>query len=120
MERTALQALVDIHRPDALRILDFPHAAEHLNQLLEAVSALGHVFPARMLERCLHVLKHRGPDPLVRMADRLSKREINQEAVREHVTYLRKRLPLMAVSALPTCRLADWLWNGGECQQARG
>jgi hypothetical protein len=33
-----LQALVDIHRPDALRILDFPHAVEHLNQLLEALS----------------------------------------------------------------------------------
>ena len=32
-----LQALVDIHRPDALRILDFPHATEHLNQLLEAL-----------------------------------------------------------------------------------
>src|ERR1051326_7123856 len=40
-----LQALVDIHRWDAIRILDFPHAAEHLNQLLEALSALGHVFP---------------------------------------------------------------------------
>ena len=115
-----LQALVDIHRGDAIRILDFPHAAEHLNQLLEALSALGHAFPARMLERCLHVLKHRGPDALLRMADRLTEREINQEAVHEHVTLFAQTALLDAVSALPPCRLADWFWDGGERQQARG
>lgn len=29
-----LQGFVDLHRPDALRILDFPHAAEHVSLLL--------------------------------------------------------------------------------------
>jgi hypothetical protein len=110
-----LQALVDLHRWDAIRILDFPHAAEHLNQLLEAVSALGHVFPARMLERCLHVLKQRGPGALVRMADRLTEREITQEAVREHVTYLRKRLPLMQY---PLFRRAGWPIGSGMVESA--
>lgn len=110
-----LQALVDIHRPDALRILDFPHAAEHLNQLLEALSALGHAFPARMLERCLHILKHRGPSALVRMADRLTEREITQEAVREHVTYLRKRLSLMQY---PLFRRAGWPIGSGMVESA--
>lgn len=110
-----LQALVDLHRGDALRILDFPHAAEHLNQLLEALSALGHVFPARMLERCLPVLKHRGPGALVRMADRLTEREINQEVVREHVTYLRKRLPLMQY---PLFRRAGWPIGSGMVESA--
>jgi hypothetical protein len=110
-----LQALVDIHRWDAIRILDFPHAAEHLNQLLEAVSALGHGFPARMLERCLHVLKHRGPGALVRMADRLTERELNQEAVREHLTYLRKRLPLMQY---PLFRRAGWPIGSGMVESA--
>lgn len=110
-----LQTLVDIHRGDAIRILDFPHAAEHLNQLLEALTALGHVFPARMLERCLHVLKHRGPGALVRMADRLTEREINQEAIREHVTYLRKRLPLMQY---PLFRHAGWPIGSGMVESA--
>ena len=90
-----LQAFVEIHRPDAIRILDFPHAAEHLSHLLETLSASGRAFPARMLERCLHILKHRGPDTLALMADRLTEAETNQEAVREHVSYLRKRLSLM-------------------------
>jgi hypothetical protein len=31
------QAFTDRHRPDAVRILDFPHAAEHITQLLEAL-----------------------------------------------------------------------------------
>jgi hypothetical protein len=26
-----IQGFIDLHRPDALRVLDFPHAAEHLN-----------------------------------------------------------------------------------------
>jgi hypothetical protein len=110
-----LQALVDIHRPDALRILDFPHAAEHLNQLLEALSAGGHTFPARILERCLQVLKHRGPGALVRMADRLTEREINQEGVREHGTYLRKRLSLMQY---PLFRRAGWPIGSGMVESA--
>jgi hypothetical protein len=33
-----LQSFMDLHRPDALRILDFPHAAEHINLLLQALS----------------------------------------------------------------------------------
>jgi hypothetical protein len=96
-------------------MLDFPQAAEHLNPLLEALSALGHVFPARMLERCLHVLKHRGPGALVRMADRLTEREINQEAVREHITYLRKRLSLMQY---PLFRRAGWPIGSGMGESA--
>jgi hypothetical protein len=48
-----LQTFVEIHRRDAVRILDFPHAAEHLSKLLEALRGRGHAFPAEMLERCL-------------------------------------------------------------------
>ena len=44
-----LQPFVDMHRQDAVRILDFPHAAEHLSHLLEALSASGRVFPALWL-----------------------------------------------------------------------
>ncbi len=29
-----IQGFIDLHRPAALRILDFPHAAEHLNHFL--------------------------------------------------------------------------------------
>ncbi len=110
-----LQVFVEIHRRDAVRILDFPHAAEHVNKLLEALSASGRVFPARMLERCLHVLKHRGPGALARMADRLTEREINQEEVREHVSYVRKRLALMHY---PLFQRAGWPSGSGMVESA--
>ncbi len=43
------QAFTQRHRPDALRILDFPHAAEHVSKLLEALMEVGLHFPDKML-----------------------------------------------------------------------
>lgn len=110
-----LQPFVDMHRQDAVRILDFPHAAEHLNNLLEALSASGRVFPARMLERCLHILKHRGPAQLAAMVDRLPEAEATQEAVREHLGYFRKRLGQMQY---PMDRRAGWPIGSGMVESA--
>lgn len=110
-----LQAFVEIHRKDAVRILDFPHAAEHLSQLLEALSARGHVFPPHMLERCLHLLKHRGPSALVRMADRLTEGDRSREEVREHLNYLRKRLDLMQY---PLFQQTGWPIGSGMVESA--
>src|SRR5581483_2055180 len=80
-----------------------------LSNLLEALSARGHRFPVRMLERCLHILKHRGPDALLRFADRLTESESSREEVREHLSYLRKRLALMRSPLFSARRLADRL-----------
>ena len=44
-----LQVFTDKHRPDAVRILDFPHAAEHVTKLLEALTQTGMRFPPQML-----------------------------------------------------------------------
>ncbi len=110
-----LQAFVEIHRADAVRILDFPHAAEHLAKLLEVLRAGGRTFPPEMLERCLHVLKHRGPGTLARMADRLSETETAREDVREHLGYLRKRIVLMQY---PTFRRAGWPIGSGMVESA--
>lgn len=54
-----------------MQIHDCPHAAEHLVRLFEALETLGSGFPPQMLERCSHVLTHRAPDSLARLADRL-------------------------------------------------
>lgn len=79
------QMFTDRHRPDAVRILDFPHAAEHINYLLEALENATMHFRPKMLERSLHILKHRGPQPLVRMADRLGNNLAQQKGVYEHL-----------------------------------
>jgi hypothetical protein len=44
-------AQVDLHRADAVRLLDCPPAAEHLRLLLEAVPQAGVTFPATVLDR---------------------------------------------------------------------
>ena len=110
-----LQSFVEVHRGDAVRILDFPHAAEHLTKLLEALTASKLVLPPRALERCLHVLKHRGPEALVRMADRLPQTQTGREDVREHLMYVRKRLSLMQY---PLFRRAGWPIGSGMVESA--
>jgi hypothetical protein len=53
-----LQGLVDYHRADAVRILDFAHAASAVSDIGEAVRAAGGKLPATWLEGVLHRLKH--------------------------------------------------------------
>jgi hypothetical protein len=110
-----LQQFIDMHRSDAVRILDFPHAAQHITKLLEALEKAGKQFPAQMLERCLHVLKHRGPRPLLRMANRLSPDLTELEGVREHLGYLRKRELLMQY---PQFQHQGWPIGSGMVESA--
>ena len=46
-----LQGLTDYHRADAVRILDFAHAAEYLNDIGQAVLAAGGRLPAALAAR---------------------------------------------------------------------
>lgn len=109
------QTFTETHRPDAVRILDFPHAAEHVSKLLEALEQTGMHFPDRMLERCLHVLKHRGPRPLLRMADQISSDLSREKGIQEHLDYLRKREPLMQYHVF---RAQGWPIGSGMVESA--
>ncbi len=94
-----IQDFVDLHRPDAVRILDFPHAAEHLNRLIEALQHAGITLPANVLDRSLHMLKHRGPGLLLRWCDRLPAALSELEAVQQQLHYFRKRESLLQYRA---------------------
>jgi hypothetical protein len=109
------QMFTERHRPDAVRILDFPHAAEHINDQLEALEQAKIQVPPKMLERCLHILKHRGPRPLLRMADRLGSDLAQQKGVHEHLDYLRKREALMQY---PQFRRDSWPIGSGMVESA--
>ena len=86
-----LQDFIDLHRPDAVRILEFPHAAEHVSAIDDALQQAGCPLPPDALQRSLHILKHRGPRPLLRLLDRLPSPYADLDAVREHLSYLHKR-----------------------------
>lgn len=55
------QGFVDLHRPDAVRILDFPHAAEHVSAAVSATLGLDTPATRAWLALHLHALKHGDP-----------------------------------------------------------
>lgn len=60
-----LQRFVDLHRPDAVRILDFPHAAEYLTRVAQAVFGPGTEAAATWLETHCTILKTGNPDDVL-------------------------------------------------------
>jgi hypothetical protein len=110
-----IQGFVDLHRVDAVRVLDFSHAAEHVNLLIEALQQAGVVLPHDVLERSLHILKHRGPGLFLRWCDRLSAAITEREAVEKQLNYLRKRAPFMQY---PTYQQQGWPIGSGIVESA--
>ena len=90
-----IQGFIDLHRWDAVRILDVPHAAEHLSLLIEALAQAKVVLPENVVQRGLHVLKHRGPSLLLRWYQRLPEAIRTKEAVQKQGDSFIKRELLM-------------------------
>ena len=109
-----LQGLVDYHRADALRILDFAHAAEYVNEIGQAVQAAGGRLPATWLEGVLHRLKHQGPQRVLQHLTWLAAR-YPSAAVQEKLTYLQKREAHMQY---PTYQQAGWPIGSGSVESA--
>lgn len=69
-----LQGVIDYHRADAVRILDFPHASHYVSAIGEAVRAAGFSLPKTWLEGVLHRLKQEGPERVLAHLARLCQR----------------------------------------------
>ena len=110
-----IQGFIDLHRSDAVRILDFPHAAEHLGVLAEALEHAGVTLPLLAEERSLHVLKHRGPGLLLRWCERLPDAIKALDAVQKQLAYFRKRISLMQY---PDYRQQGWPIGSGMVESA--
>jgi hypothetical protein len=109
-----LQGLVDYHRADAVRILDFAHAAEYINEIGQAVQTAGGRLPATWLEGVLHRLKHQGPQRVLKHLTWLAAR-YPSSAVQEKLTYLHKREAQMQY---PTYQQAGWPIGSGSVESA--
>jgi hypothetical protein len=59
------QGFIDYHRPDAVRILDFPHAGEYVSHIGTAVWGEGKPETQLWLKERLTWLKHKGPRKLL-------------------------------------------------------
>lgn len=105
-----LQGFVDLYRPDALRILDWPHAAEHLRALAEALFGVGTPRAQRVGERLRRWLWEEGPDRVLAI---LASWERARPELGSAVAYFRER---RAQLAYPTFRAAGWPVGSGATE----
>lgn len=90
-----LQGVVQDHRADAIRILDFAHAAQRVAAIGEQLRLMGHSLPADWLSTLLHRLKHEGADGVLKHLHTSSEQVGRPEAIEEHLRYLCKRTAQM-------------------------
>lgn len=104
-----LQGFVDLHRPDALRILDFAHAAQRFGMIAEASAQDGQALPESWVQEQCHALKHEGP---ARVLEKLRALPLAQ-AHEEHLHYLEKRETHMDY---PAYQAAGWPIGSGSVE----
>jgi hypothetical protein len=107
-----IQGFVHGHRHDALRILDFAHAADYIIEIAEKVREGGGHLPAKWVDGILHRLKHEGPAQVLRHLGRLAKR---YPQIQEQVNYLQKRRELMEY---PTYQRQGWPIGSGSVESS--
>jgi hypothetical protein len=90
-----IQGFIDFHAPDATRILDFPHAAQRVCQIGEAVLGAEHASLRAWQTRQLHQLKHHGPTPVLESLRSFAAAQVSEGLVAENLAYLDKRVAQM-------------------------
>ena len=108
-----IQGFVDYHRPDAVRILDFPHAGEHLNGVGQLFFGEGSPQAQSWLAEQLHQLKHSGPAPVLAEVRRLVEARPGQADMAVHLAYLEKRAAHMEY---PAFQAAGWPIGDGAVE----
>jgi hypothetical protein len=85
------QGFTDYHCPRAIRILDFAHAAQHVNSIGEYL--LGEHTPESQtwLKERLHRLKHDGPEKLLLEFQNLQRQYPQAQTISGNLAYLEKR-----------------------------
>jgi hypothetical protein len=110
-----LPGLVDYHRADAVRILDFAHAAEHISDLGKAAIDAGSVLASDWLSKQLHELKHNGPSQVLADLRALVAEHPEVKDLSDHLAYLEKREAQMQY---PTVQAAGWPIGSGCVESA--
>ena len=85
------QGFIDLHRHDAVRILDFTHAKDHIKGMGEAVWGEETPEVQAWLPGVLHRLKHDGPAEVLAELTALTQTHPGLPLLAEHLAYLQKR-----------------------------
>ena len=108
-----LQSFVDYHRPDAVRILDFPHAAQRIASIAQAL--FDESTASTWISQKLHALKHTGPDALLTELAHLQEQHPSSELLCENLAYLEKRQGQLQY---PTFQSNGWPIASGMTESA--
>jgi hypothetical protein len=107
-----IQGFIDTHRPDAVRILDFPHAAQRVGQINQLIFDEDQ---GQWLGDQLHTLKHEGPKDVLAELGRLQQDYPDQPLIAENLLYLQKRQSQMQY---PTYQAQGWPIGSGSVESA--
>jgi hypothetical protein len=94
-----IQGFIDFHVPGARRILDFPHAAQRICQIGEALLGAEHASLRAWQQRQLHDLKHHNGEQVLERVRSLAAGRQTLEVVAENLAYLEKRVAQMEYAA---------------------
>jgi hypothetical protein len=113
-----LDDFMDVHFPRAVRVLDFYHAAEHLNELAQALHPQDDGAAGELAGRWCHRLKHEGGAALLGTLEAVDLRGRKADVRERHrlVTgYVRANLFRMDY---PRYRANGWLIGSGHVESA--
>lgn len=110
-----IQGFIDLHAPEAVRILDFPHAAEYVTAIGQSVGADGPLLSAETCAQHLHDLKQKGPDEVLASLRRMVEAHPEPGELVKKLTYLEKRVAQMQY---PCFREAGWPIGSGSGESA--
>jgi hypothetical protein len=105
-----IQGFVDYHCPEAVRILDFAHAAERICQIGDVVLGEGSDATLNWRTEQLHDLKHKGAADLVSRLRTFAASHLSVPVVEENLAYLEKRERQMQY---PSFQAAGWPIGSG-------
>ena len=85
------QSFIDLHAPQATRILDFAHAAEYVTAICQTVREDGALYTEAQRERLLHTLKHDGAESVLAELRSLISTHPAPAELPKYLAYLEKR-----------------------------
>lgn len=106
---------VDFHRPDAVRILDFAHAASYVSAIGQRVLGEGTPQTQEWLRSQLHCLKHEGAGVVLANLRAFTHSHAEVPDLKEALTYLEKREAQMCY---PSFRSEGWPIGSGQVESA--
>jgi hypothetical protein len=109
------QSFVEVHRPDAVRILDFPHAAQRVSQIGTLCFEPDSATAQQWVTDQLHALKHEGPTEVLAQLQALKQHHPDQPILNENLAYLEKRQTQMQY---PTFQAQGWPIGSGSVESA--